>query len=208
MADKPKFAPKRKIDGKVYMAIALIADKPPDDVIKTFVKIAEHVATTGFTVRTGSGELGEACKHALKPSYIEQYAPWEGFEDANDIFSKTTNHAKALAMRFQKGLSGSKPAIWAIAAVYLNVLLGKEITSPATALVIWSPCGSVDSLGATLPRFSPLRLPLRLANYMKIPVFNIKNADALPAFKTFLEGYYAEFEEGEWSRDLFAFKPK
>lgn len=211
MADKPKtnFAPKPKIDGKIYRAISIQTEDPvPANVIETLVKVAEFSVVKGFTVRVGAGAVGEAIKGAVRKDHVEQHAPWEGFKDSKDIYTKATNHAKAIAMRFQKGLNGAKPFAWALAGVQVNSLLGKDVRSPADVLLVWTPCGTTLATGPKLARFSDVKLALRIANYMSIPVFNAKSAEDLKNLKAWLAPAYPDFEEGEWDRELFKFVPK
>lgn len=205
---KKKFPFKPRIDGLIYHAVAFLIDKDiPDDKIDNIVRIAVFLEKAGFTPRVLNGKTGDAIRAALPKNRVEQIAPWEGFDDSEDIFSSATNHAKAIAMEYQPGLSENKPVIWGIVGCQVNLILGKDVRSAATMVVSWTPCGSESWDSPSLHRFSPVKMGLKIAYAIESPVFSAGNPESLVKLKEFASKYYKEYERGKWERSLFDYTP-
>lgn len=205
---KKKFPFKPKIDGTIYHPIAFLVDKDiTADGIEYMTKIALALSQKGFTIRVSSGSCGDAIRKVVPKTQLEQFAPWEGFDDSEDVFGGATNHAKAIAMRFQPGLNVSKQVFWSITGHQVNLVLGKDTRSPATIVVCWTPCGSESAKDPGLARFSTVKMGLLISNYIEAPVYNLSREDGLARLKEDSVRYYKDFEEGEWSRSLFDYIP-
>ena len=108
-------------------------------------------------------------------------------------------------MTLKVRLSDAKPSAWAIAGVYVNIIMGKDVRSLATAMICWTPTGSNISKGNERTSIS---MSFRAAWLSDIPVYQTGSKEDLMNLKDFIENKYPEFEKGKWSRDLFAFNPK
>ena len=169
----------------IYKAYAFIANKEaPADIIALAGKIAKRLDEMGYTTRTGGTEgLEDSVEAAV--SKVEVYIPWKDFNQKASKFNRNDKSAADLVKPFHPTFDTLKPAIQAIVARNVHIILGKNLQSPVGFVVCWSADG-VEHAKDKTAKTGFVGIPIAIASSLKIPVFNLKNADALERMKQFI----------------------
>ena len=166
---------------KVYTGIG--SRQTPAHITPLLSQIAEHLATKGYTLRSGGAAGADSafeagCDRANGKKEI--FLPWKGFnQNASPFFldfhlqSPQATKAVAIATQFhplKQGLLSAKPAVLKLMARNSQQVLGHNVctTSKSSFVICWTPNGELT--GGT-------RQALVIAQYYSVPIFNLGNLD-------------------------------
>lgn len=148
--------------------------------------IVKRFSEFGYTLRIGGGNEFEM---ALEPhaQRLELYLPWKGFNQRESKFSYNSESAKKLAALFHPGFEQLNYPIQAFIARNVRMMVGSNLKSPTLALIVYSEDGAtkLQDIGQ---KTATARTVITLANYLRIPVFNLANENALASIVTYLTG--------------------
>jgi hypothetical protein len=171
---------------KLYKAYGgLCNPDAPDSVMSQMKTLAERLEAKGYTLRTNGAKGGEASMEAGS-SDVEAHIPWRNFNEHPSKLNRTTDEAKAVIRQFAPGFDGLKPAVQTIIASKAHVILGKDLKNPIQFLICWTQDGA-ETMAQRNAKTGYIGVGIALAASLKIPVFNLKNPDALERLKQFLE---------------------
>lgn len=157
------------------------ARKTPPHILELMTQMAQILDQQGFTLRSG-GANGADSAFAKGASKKEIYVPFASFNGgvAGAIDCRQLpNHARALeiAKGFHPAWDRCSDFAKDCHARNIYILGGVDINWPVDFVVCWTEGGT--DVGGT-------GLAIRAANKIKIPVFNLFNADALDKLEAFL----------------------
>ncbi len=148
--------------------------------------IVKRFSEFGYTLRIGGGNEFEM---ALEPhaQRLELYLPWKGFNQRESKFSYNSESAKQLAALFHPGFEQLNYPIQAFIARNVRMMVGSNLKSPTLALIVYSEDGAtkLQDIGQ---KTATARTVITLANYLRIPVFNLANENALASIVAYLTG--------------------
>lgn len=182
----------------MYRAYAGIGDgKTPDDVLEQFSSIAARLSELGYSTRV-TGEKPVSNYFEKNSLEKELYLPWSPFEVEGEKleskFSKVTTQAIEIMGEHYQAFKGKewdelKPGVKKIISRNVHLLLGPELKTPVDFLICWTPCGAEKrkDISARTWFSGPV---ISLAHAKRIPVFNLKNPDAMKRLNEFLEEYH------------------
>lgn len=159
-----------------------------DDVIKLFVSIAKSLKSRSYTFRHNNSADDKIANEILKIEGIitESYLPWGKF-NSNITKPKRwsgSQEAYSIAMAYHAKFKELPPAIRAILASHVDALLGHECLDPVNFLLCWTECGSEKySNKMDFKKAGNLPFILKICEDANIPVFNLKNKEALNNLK-------------------------
>lgn len=178
-----------------YKAYAAMSnDNAPQEVLELMGRIARRLAEQSFTARHLSFKAGEKTGFAevvaqAASGKTEVYLPWKGFNNAESKFTVgrfLSPEAASLVKQFMPTFEGLKPAVQKIIGCNAHVVMGQDLRSPVRFLIVWSEDGLEDAKNRTA-KSGYMGTPVSIASSLRIPVFNLKNPDAVERLWKFLE---------------------
>lgn len=168
----------------------------PSDIVFKMTSLVKILNKNGYTFRcwfNGNDTVGSQLtdKELTKPDTlkVEWYLPSKFYNSNIEQPISLTNNELSfqVAKSFHRNYDKLHGFVRAICARDIELLLGSNLRKPLKFLIIYSSCGSealsdkpnYESLGQ-------LSFILRLAKETLIPVFNLKNPDAIDRLKKFL----------------------
>jgi hypothetical protein len=170
-----------------YKACACLANAgAPQEKKVVFEKLAQFLVSRGFTVRTAGGKDGEDAFEKGAGEKLEVHIPWKNFDGRQSAFCKTSDEAKNVVRQFSPSFESLSKGVQTIIASKAHVVLGKELNTPILFLVVWSLDGAETKKECTA-KTGFVSTPIKIAESLKIPVFNLKRDDALERIKACIE---------------------
>lgn len=192
-------------DGKIYLAFSVFTDQEtPPEVLEKIKNIATEIGKKEWVLRCLADNVGSDVAKTNFDGKKEMVVPWPDFGGEKGDY-KTQNPAKAIACRFQPGLSQMKPVIWTITGAQIHSVLGKDLKSHSKFLITWTPDG-VERWQEKTSRTGRMGMGIAVASWSGIPVFNLYNPDAMERLTNLVMSYNQSFEEGDFHPDQFKFK--
>ena len=139
-------------------------------------KLAGRLHTLGFTLRSG-GTYGADSAFETSPITDEIFLPWAGFNNHTSKFNTPSKEAIIIAEMLYP-LSSMGDNTRSLMAVSSHQVLGDDLRSPSDFLVCWTPDGCEDHTTRTEVTGGTGQA-ISLASFFHIPVFNLKNTDAM-----------------------------
>lgn len=173
--------------GLVYQAYAVVGNK---EVPSKWLEWAEQTAIKldelGFTLRTGGGAmpLEEAFENAT--THKEIHLPWKEFNQKESSYTRTHAGAAGLIRKLQPNFESLKPAVQAILSRNAAVIYGKDLRSPVRFLITYTDDGVEHGKDRT-SQTGFAGLAIGLAGWLKIPVYNLKNEEAVSKLKIYVD---------------------
>lgn len=156
----------------------------PPNILKTMKELAGAYALNGWVLRSG-GATGadtafeQGCKeHNGK---CEIYLPWPGYNDNLSEYANPPVEAFYAALDFHPNSSAimKNDAVWKLMARNVQQILGEDLQQPLSRFVLcWTPDGAERGEDTTV-KTGGTGHAIRIATVFNIPVFNLKNNDAL-----------------------------
>ncbi|MGI9211236.1 MAG: hypothetical protein ACR2HF_02085 [Methylococcaceae bacterium] len=179
--------PKEPPHGVVYQAYAVAGNKEtPSRWLEWGSQMAEKLDAAGFTLRTGGGGLSLEEVFESYASHKELHLPWKGFNQKESTFVRTHPYATELVKKVQPNFEGLKPSVQAIYARNAAVIYGGDLKSPVRFLITYTEDGVENGRDRT-SQTGYAGMPIVLAGWLNIPVFNLKNDDAVQRLQRFVE---------------------
>jgi len=162
----------------IYMPYAGLGNPDtPADVLATMETMALRLSDLGYTLRsTGDGPAADAFEKNAHEK--EVHLPWKMFNKKDSQFCRNSPDAGEMVRPFHSAFDTMKPAVQAIIARNAHVILGKDLRSPVRFVVCWTADGLETAKDRTA-KSGYSGIPIALAASLKIPIFNLKNADAM-----------------------------
>lgn len=170
----------------LYLPYAAISNEnAPANVIEQFKSIAIDMENRGYTMRT-SGNKGVEEIIEVVAQNKEIYIPWKKFNDRESQYCKVDKSAIDLVGTLHPSFQDLKDSVKAIIGRYAHVILGKDLKSPVRCVVCWTEDG-VESAKDKTAKTGYCGTPIQIASNARIPVFNLKNDNAIYRLKNFME---------------------
>jgi hypothetical protein len=146
----------------------------PEDLKPTIQKITEVCNDHGFIMRSGAAPGADSFfeEHSL-PSQREIYLPWRGFNGNSSSLYQITDAGLEMAEKYHPGWFRLSQGAKKLMARNCYQVLGFDLSTPVNFIVCWTRDGRAS--GGT-------GQAIRIAEKHKIPVFNLKNPEALVNF--------------------------
>lgn len=146
--------------------------KTPRDILEVMSQIAEHLASKGWTLRSGHAEGADQAFEAGHGGLNQEiYVPWKGYNgagrNARDI--AYWPHDKIMSLmeitsQFHPNWAACKTSVRNMHCRNTLILVGESMDTPSDVVICWTPNG--DVVGGT-------GQALRMAEFLKIPIFNL-----------------------------------
>lgn len=170
---------------QMYKAYGVVANPDaPEGIMSQIGSIATRLEAMGYTLRTAGGKgMEEAFEQVTENK--EVHIPWRNFNERQSKFTRNAKEADDVVRPFAPGFDGLKPAVQAIIASKAHTVLGKDLKNPIRFLITYTQDGCENTANKTAKTgFSGTSIAL--ASSLRIPVFNLKNSDALERLKQYL----------------------
>ena len=172
---------------KVFTGIG--ARKTPIDILAKMVKIAGELNSMGFYLRSGGADGADmAFEGAYSENFCISYRPWH-------ILHKNTQRkytreqmdaGQGLASRFHGNWSACSSFVRRLHGRSSFQVLGVNLDSPVDFVICWTPDGCESHLTRSI-KTGGTGTAIAIASTNGIPVFNLKNADAIDRLHQFLK---------------------
>jgi len=171
------------------MFAVITVGEVPGEINLSIEKICKLLYSVGFTHRyngdnsnTGGMLATKACSDRN-----EVYLPWKKFNtDVEAKLTKPTLEAYQHGAYFHHKFNDMVPAVRAIIASNVNVLLGDTCTKPLNVLVVYTSEGAETAGEVKYETTGNASLSIKAAEELNIPVFNLKNKTALERLSEFI----------------------
>lgn len=167
-----------------YLAIGN-QDTPPE-IVRQLADIAGRLKDAGYTARTtGKGAADEGVMITAGDK-CEVHIPWKKFDGIDSKFNKVLPEALEMVKQYHGAFDSQKDSIKTIIGRGAHLVLGQDLRSPVRFVVCWSQDG-LENAKDRSAKSGYIGIPVSIASSMKIPVFNLKNPDALRRLNEFLD---------------------
>lgn len=159
----------------------------PENILEIMEDIAKDLGFLRFILRSGGAGGADSAfeKGALEANgKTEIYLPWKNFRSKNGICKEDISEALIIAELFHPSWQWlSTPARKLMARNTFQVLSLDETIPNSSFVVCWTPGGGENK---TTKDDGGTGQCIRIAKAYNIPVFNLKNEDALERLYCFL----------------------
>jgi len=171
---------------KVDKSYAIFIHKPetgiPKEIGEKLKELTKALATKGFIFRY-NGDNEPIFKSILDADNIivDTYLPWKKFNtDAPNIkMVRPVEIAYKHASYYHKGFPKLPNNVRTILARDVHVLLGEDCRRAVSFMIAYTPDGCESKSKIDFKTTGNVSFPITIAEEVNIPVFNIKNADAI-----------------------------
>lgn len=153
----------------------------PERVLQYMTKIAFRLNELGWTLNSG-GAPGADLAFALGAKRPNIFLPWPGFNGQNGIVA-TSSEAMELAAQYHPAWNKLSTGARKLMARNCHQILGADLHTPVDFVLCWTPDGAETS---TSIKTGGTGQAIRIAIDQGIPVFNLRNSDALTRLKLIL----------------------
>jgi hypothetical protein len=172
----------------VYAGIG--SRETPEDVLALIRTAAASLSARGHLLRSGHAPGADQAFELGAGSNAEIYLPWASFEaraplTARYVQRSPTSEALALAAQHHPGWLHLTQGGRALHARNCHQILGRDLNSPVRFVLCWTPDGSLDGRGR---KTGGTGQALRIANALKIEVFNLARDDHRARVEALTEG--------------------
>lgn len=172
----------------IYRPYAGIGNpKAPPNIVAKCTELGKYLDSKNFTLRTGGGntEVEEAFEATTENK--ELFLPWKKFNDKESKISHYDPCIAAIAQKLQPGYEGLEFWRQSFFNRTVGLMLGKNGKSPVRLLICWSQDG-VEQAKDRLATTGFIGIAISTAAQLRIPVFNLKNEDAVGRIKLYVDG--------------------
>lgn len=174
--------------GKTFTFVAFGADDNTA-IAEKISEISKVLLNKGFIFRY-NGDNNKVYNKILDIdlSKVEMYIPWKKFNtDVNAKMSKPEAVAYHHAAEYHKGFKKLPNSVRAILARDVHVLLGESCKNPVRFLLCYSPDGAETIKTLKFATTGNISFSISICDLIGIPVFNLKNDDALSRLSEYLK---------------------
>lgn len=156
----------------------------PKHIVEQMVELSRSIKESGYVLRIGGLEGGDNVLGELDKD-AELYLPWKNFSDKVSKLYFSTEECLALASKFNAKFNEINNSMRSFLGMYTRMVLGKDLKSRVNFIICWTPDGAEDSSSITT-KTGLIAQAIGIASAMKIPVFNLNNADTVNKIKTYI----------------------
>jgi hypothetical protein len=147
------------------------ARSTPPEILEQMKKIAEHLATCGWILRSGGADGADlafeiGCDKVAGKKEI--YLPWKGFNNSTSELYGVTDNACFIASTIHPVWNKLTYGAKKLHARNVYQVLGLDLDTPAKLVIAWTPNGK--EVGGTTTAF-------KLAKQYKIRIINLAVED-------------------------------
>lgn len=177
---------------KYYAGIG--SRETPLDVRVLETVIARKLEELNWKLRSGGAPGSDDAFEAgvSNPDNKEIYLPWPGFNNKVSKFSKPSKDAFKLAAQHHKAWMRLSSGAQKLMARNGHQILGMDLDVPSNCVVCWTPDGC-ESHDTRLRDTGGTGQAISIASLRGIPIFNLKNDDALARLSKFINFDLEEF---------------
>lgn len=161
-----------------YISYAGIGSRStPPDILVFMEKIAKRLSKLGFILRSGGADGADS---AFEKTAIlkEIYLPWENFRGNKSIYTEPKYQAYSIAKEIHPAWNRLNSTAQKLMARNSHQILGIDLKTPCHFVVCWTPDGC-ETKETRAIKTGGTGQAIELANINNIPVFNLKNDDAM-----------------------------
>jgi hypothetical protein len=172
----------------IYTGVGSRKVKAIPEVYNYITKLSERLAHNGFTLRTddavGSDEAFRVGAGRVPSTPMEVYSAHDAEGD-----SRASEMAAAMYPAWNRCSAKAK----LLHARNCYQVLGMDLNTPAEFFICWTPNGSETEAELDLYKMAEggTATAIRLAYRNNIPIFNLKNPDAVSRLYSFLRSKYS-----------------
>lgn len=156
----------------------------PKDILFLMSKIAFRLEQLGFTLRSG-GAKGADTAFQKGTRTAEIYLPKQYFNGNVSDFHTPDPEAFKITKRFHPAYNSLSDFAKLLMARNAHQILGPALHTPCLFVVCWTQDGCEHSRDRTF-KTGGTGQAISIASGMNIPIFNLKNPNALERLKEFL----------------------
>lgn len=149
----------------------------PESILTTMHQLAEVLAKNNFILRSGAAN-GADSAFEIGCDYVngekEIWLPWEGFNNHVNTNLYPTNNHFSIAETLHPAWHKLRPGAKKLHARNVGQILGKDIHSPVSFVICWTPDGC-ESHSTRTKITGGTGTAIGLASQYNIPIFNLKN---------------------------------
>lgn len=167
----------------------------PGETLLMIDQIAKSLHAKGFTYRYDGNTLDKASVAGFNAckERCEIFLPWKSFnKEVTPKSFKPTEKAYRYAAGLHKAFNKLPPAIKAILARNIHVLMGDECNTPVNLLLIYTSDGAETKKDIKYETTGNMAFFIFACEALNIPVFNLKNADVKERIVTYLSSIIRE----------------
>lgn len=155
--------------------------KTPEAVLKQMWHIARRLAARGFVLRTGGADGADTAfweGRKAERGQAELWLPWAGFNGHQGSFFTPRKEHFDRASRLHPAWERLDQGPRALHARNVGQVLGASLDVPVNFVIAWTP-DSAETAGDCSRETGGTGTAIRLASELGIPVYNLKNQDAM-----------------------------
>jgi len=161
----------------------------PGQVIRSMIWLAEVMSDRGYTLRSGAAygsdaAFEEGCDNVKGQKEI--YLPWKGFNDHQSELYEPPKRAFDLAKEHHPYWNRLSQTEKCFHARNTQQVLGELVYEPSDFVLCWTPDGC-ESDETRTKETGGTGQAISVASTRGIPVFNLKNDDAMDRLVEFLK---------------------
>ena len=161
----------------------------PGETLLLIDQISKSLHAKGFTFRYDGNTQDKASTAGFNAckERSEIYLPWKTFnKDVTPKSYKPSEKAYGYASGLHKTFNKLPPAIKAILARNIHVLMGDDCNTPVNMLLIYTSDGAETKRDIKYETTGNMAFFIYVCEALDIPVFNLKNEDVKERIITFL----------------------
>lgn len=159
----------------------------PEEALKLMQRLAARFDDLGFVLRSG-GANGSDAAFESGATNKEIFLPWKDFNNRSSQFDSATSEAIRLAEQLHPAWQQLSPAAKKLMARNSHQILGGNLRSPVDFVVTWTPDGA-ETASQRGRATGGTGQAIDLADKFKIPVFNLKNSDAMARLSSWVRSH-------------------
>jgi hypothetical protein len=164
----------------------------PEEIESKLKEIANTLAHKGYIFRSGADGKNELNNSILKLEGInyEHFNPWKKFNlDVKNVkLQSPTEKAYGIAHNSHRAFYKVPSSVRAILSKEVHLMLGENCDEPIKMLIVYTKCGSEGlKFKMDYKLTGGVAFLLKIAEDSNIPVFNLKNDDAIKRLVEFMK---------------------
>ena len=159
--------------------------RTPTDIQQRMTKSAVCLDLLGYRLRSGGAD-GADTAFELGATHKDIFLPWPGFNRRVCEFVPIPSEAFVIAKRFHPAYGLLPNSVKNLMARNVMQILGADLETPSAFVLCWTPDGIEHGKDRT-SKSGGTGQAISIASSMNIPIFNMKQPDALKRLKRFLD---------------------
>lgn len=160
----------------------------PPDILTQMKALAGRLADMGYVLRSGGADGADwafeyGCADAS--GEMEIYLPWKGFNHNTSMLYTPHPDTYKIAAELHLAWNYLSSAARTLMARNVHQVLGRDLQTPVDFVLCYTPDGCT-SIERYTSKTGGTGLAIALASVNNIPVFNLRNADAIKQLVAFV----------------------